>query len=159
MASNAGSAGSAARFIFAETYTAGRPHLIVHTAATEASLADVETVTRRHEDLVERGLQPHQELADAAYISVNNILDAAGKHGIELIGPLRPDSGWQARDPDAYDLTHFTIDWERQQVTCSRGKTSRRRRSWRSPCAGRVRAAPGPGLLRRGCGPGSAAHR
>jgi hypothetical protein len=43
-------------------------------------------------------------------------------------GPLPPDSGWRADDPDAFDITHFTIDWDNEQVICPHGKTSR---NWR----------------------------
>ncbi|WP_317453624.1 transposase [Streptomyces sp. CBMA152] len=102
-----------------EVCTPGSPQIIVHVASTEASLADVETVTSRHDDLGQEGLA----LVDAGYTSVGHILTAA-EHGIDLIGPLPPDSGWQARTPDTYDLTHFTIDWDAQQVTCPQGKTS-----------------------------------
>lgn len=45
-------------------------------------------------------------------------IDAHDDHNIELLGPLPPDSAWQARDPDAFDISHFSIDWNNRQVTC-----------------------------------------
>jgi transposase len=109
---------------FTETCPDDRPRLIVHVDTTEASLADVETTPARHTALEAAGLKPDQELVDAAYVSIDHIL-AAKQHGIELTGPLPPDSGWQARDPDAFDRTHFTIDWDDRHVTCPNGKQSR----------------------------------
>jgi hypothetical protein len=109
---------------FTETCPNDRPRLIVHVDTTEASLADVETTPARHTALEAAGLKPDQELVDAAYVSIDHILTAK-QHGIELTGPLPPDSGWQARDPDAFDRTHFTIDWDNRHVTCPNGKQSR----------------------------------
>ena len=42
--------------------------------------------------------------------------------GVEVIGPMRPDSSWQAKEKAGYDNTHFTVDWEMHQVTCPQGK-------------------------------------
>ncbi|MFE3187345.1 IS1182 family transposase [Streptomyces violascens] len=109
---------------FTETCRADRPRLIVHVGTTEASRADVETTAARHTALEAAGLKPDQELVDAAYVSIDHILTAQ-RHGIELTGPLPPDSGWQARDPDAFDRTHFAIDFDNQHVTCPNGKQSR----------------------------------
>jgi transposase len=37
---------------------------------------------------------------------------------------MRPDVSWQAQADQGFDITHFTIDWEAQRVTCPEGKTS-----------------------------------
>jgi Transposase DDE domain len=39
------------------------------------------------------------------------------------------------RDEGGFDLSRFQIDWDRQQVTCPNGKTSR---NWREPTAARA---------------------
>jgi hypothetical protein len=74
-------------------------------------------------------------------------------------------SGWQARDEDGFDLTRFNIDWDRKQVTCPNGKTSRNWRQTtsrhglpiiqatfrtpdRTPCPGRARCTRSPVLAR-----------
>jgi transposase len=59
---------------------------------------------------------------------VDGVLDARADHGVELVGPLPPDSGWQARDEGGFDLSRFLIDWDHKQVTCPTGKTAR---NWR----------------------------
>jgi len=148
-----------------ETCQPDRPHLIVHVATTPAATGDVETVTARHADLARAGLLPEEHLVDAGYTSVDHVLAARAEHGIELVGPLPPDSGWQARDQDGFDLTRFRIDWDRQQVTCPNGKVSR---NWRqttsrhglpiiqatfrapdcTPCPDRARCTRSPVLAR-----------
>jgi transposase len=110
---------------FTETCEPDRPHLIVHVATTVATANDVDTVAGRHADLARGDLLPEEHLVDAGYVSVDHILDARADHGIELVGPLPPDSGWQARDEQGFDLSRFHIDWDNQQVTCPNGKTSR----------------------------------
>ena len=45
------------------------------------------------------------------------------EHGVRLVGPVRPDVSWQAQANQGFDIAHFTIDWEAQQVTCPEGKT------------------------------------
>jgi transposase len=150
---------------FTETCEPDRPHLIVHVATTTAATGDVETITARHADLATADLLPVEHLVDAGYVSVDHVLAARAEHGIELVGPLPPDSGWQARDKHGFDLTRFQIDWENQQVTCPNGHTSR---NWRqvssrhglpiiqvsfrapdcTPCPDRARCTRSPVLAR-----------
>jgi hypothetical protein len=110
---------------FTETCEPDRPHLIVHVATTVAATADIDTVAARHADLARADLLPAEHLVDASYVSVDHILAARADHGVELVGPLPPDAGWQARDEHGFDLSRFAIDWDRKQVTCPNGKTSR----------------------------------
>jgi hypothetical protein len=90
-------------------------------ATTVAAANDVDTVAA----LASADLLPDEHLVDAGYVSVDHVLAARADHGIELVGPLPPDAGWQARQQQGFDLTRFHIDWDRQQVTCPNGKTSR----------------------------------
>jgi len=41
---------------------------------------------------------------------------------VVVIGPVRPDSSWQAHAEERYDVSHFTINWETHQVVCPQGK-------------------------------------
>jgi len=109
---------------FTETCEPDRPHLIVHVATTVATTTDIDTMPARHADLASTGLLPDEHLVDASYVSVDGVLDARADHGVELVGPLPPDSGWQARDEAGFDLTRFEIDWDHKQVTCPNGKTA-----------------------------------
>ena len=150
---------------FTETCEPDRPHLVVHVATTMAAANDVDTVAARHADLAAAGLLPEEHLVDAGYVSVDHFLDARADHGVELVGPLPPDSGWQARDEEGFDLTRFRIDWDNQKVTCPNGKASR---NWRqttsrhglpiiqatfrapdcTPCPDRARCTRSPVLAR-----------
>src|SRR5262249_53890425 len=49
------------------------------------------------------------------------------KHGIEVIGPRRPDVKWQANTEHGIDVSQFRIDWEHTYALCPEGHTSR---SW-----------------------------
>ena len=55
-------------------------------------------------------------------------MKSALEHGIDLIGPVRPDVSWQARTEGAYDISRFTVDWEHKKAICPEGKQSR---SWK----------------------------
>jgi transposase len=110
---------------FTETCEPDRPHLITHVATTDAATADLDTVQGRHADLAARGLLPDSHLVDAGYVSVGQILAAADDHGVQLTGPLPPDTSWQAGDDTAFDLTRFVIDYDARHVVCPQGKTSR----------------------------------
>jgi hypothetical protein len=94
-------------------------------ATTDAATADLDTVQGRHADLAARDLLPEVHLVDAGYVSVGQVLAAADDHGVQLTGPLPPDTSWQAGDDTAFDLTRFVIDWDAHHVVCPQGKVSR----------------------------------
>jgi transposase len=110
---------------FTETCEPDRPHLITHVATTDAATADLDTVPDRHADLAARDLLPDVHLVDAGYVSVGQVLAADDDHGVQLTGPLPPDTSWQAGDEQAFDLTRFTIDYHARHVVCPHGKVSR----------------------------------
>jgi transposase len=110
---------------FTETCEPDRPHLVTHVATSDAATADLDTVQRRHADLAARDLLPDVHLVDSGYVSVGQVLAAADDHGVQLTGPLPPDTSWQAGDEQAFDLTRFTIDFDAHHVVCPTGKTSR----------------------------------
>ena len=45
-------------------------------------------------------------------------------HEIEIIGPVRDNVSWQSKNPEAYDLSRFKINWKNNQVTCPQGVKS-----------------------------------
>jgi Transposase DDE domain len=94
-------------------------------ATTDAATADLDTVADRHADLAVVNMLPDIHLVDAGYTSVGQVLAAADDHGVELVGPLPPDTSWQAGDDDAFDLTRFAIDYDARHVVCPDNKTSR----------------------------------
>jgi hypothetical protein len=66
-----------------------------------------------------------QHPTDAGYPSAELLVTSREQYGIDLLGPMRPDVSWQSQDPQAFDITQFQIDWQRQVVICPLGKTSR----------------------------------
>jgi hypothetical protein len=100
----------------------------VHVATTVATTADVETMPARHAELAGTDLLADEHLVDAGHVSVDGVLAARADHGVALVGPPPPDSGWQARDEGGFDLSRFDIDGDHQQVTCPNAKTAR---NWR----------------------------
>jgi transposase len=105
------------------------PHVITNVETTDATVADLEVTPIMHEHLTHRGLLPGEHTVDTGYTSAELILASRADYGVDLIGPLRANTSWQTTDPDAFDLSHFTIDWDNEQVTCPNGALSS---SWRT---------------------------
>ena len=62
---------------------------------------------------------------DSAYVSAGHLVTARTQHGIDLVGPGRPNVSWQGRSGgDAFTLADFTVDWDRKVVRCPEGKDS-----------------------------------
>lgn len=108
-----------------ETCEADTPNLITHVETTMATDQDVTVVDDIHAGLEEKGLLPGNHLLDGAYLSGDNLVNSRDDYGVDLIGPVRQDKSWQARDENAFDQSHFEIDWGNQSVTCPTGKQSR----------------------------------
>ena len=107
-----------------ETCEPDRPNLITHVATTRATDQDVTALEGIHDGLEAKGLLPERHLADAAYISAGEMVKSRERFGVEMVGPARPDTSWQASDADAFDMARFEVDWEAEQVTCPAGQTS-----------------------------------
>ena len=106
-----------------ETCEPDRPNLITHVATTAATDQDVTALDDIHDGLDARGLLPKTHLADGAYLSAFELVKGR-RRGVEVVGPMRVDTSWQAADPDAFELARFDVDWEAEQVTCPEGERS-----------------------------------
>jgi hypothetical protein len=106
------------------------PNLITHVATTAATTADSQLTGTIDDDLAAANLPPGRHYLDSGYLSAALLASEAARHGIALIGPLPADRSRQARAGTGYDRAAFTIDYDRQIVTCPQGKTSA---SW-TPC-------------------------
>jgi transposase len=104
-----------------ETCGSDEAHLITEVTTTPATQADVTALPTLQAHLAAKDLLPREQLVDAAYADAEGVLTAQAQHGIELCTPIREKVGWQAAADNGYDLAHFLIDWERQQVTCPAG--------------------------------------
>lgn len=107
-----------------ESCEADQPHLITHVETTLATEQDNMALDRIHTGLKAHGLLPGEHALDMGYVSAETLADSREKFDVDLLGPVRVDSRWQAREKSAFDLTHFQIDWEKHQVTCPMGKRS-----------------------------------
>ncbi len=78
-----------------ETCDAEAPHLITHVETTPAPVSDIDRTAPIHEALAARGLAPAVHFLDAGYVDAPLLLSSQSEHGIELVGPVRPDASWQ----------------------------------------------------------------
>jgi transposase len=106
-----------------ETCDPQTPHLITHVETTVATMPDSEALPQIHDALLKKACAPETHLVDTGYVDADNLVNSKAVH-IDLVGPALADTSWQGRDPDAFDLSTFTIDWVAQKVTCPGGKQS-----------------------------------
>src|SRR3954468_14249014 len=109
---------------FTETCDADGPHLVIHVETTPAPVSDVAMTAPVHEALRAKDLLPGTHLVDAGYVDADLLIDAQAAHGIELVGPVRPDTSWQAQAGQGYAVSVFAVDWEAKTVTCPQGHRS-----------------------------------
>jgi transposase len=99
-------------------------HLITDVATTPSHHTDASQAAPIQEALGERGLLPGEHLLDTGYIDADFILDSQATREVDVVGPVRPDSSWQAQTPGSYDLSRFTIDWAARTVICPERKVA-----------------------------------
>jgi IS5 family transposase/uncharacterized Zn-finger protein len=107
-----------------ETCDAERPHLITHIETTSATMQDEQVTETIYRALAQKNLLPAEHLLDRGYVTTQGLLDSEHIHGIEVIGPIKVDTTWQAQSGKGFDIASFTIDWETQRVTCPGGQVS-----------------------------------
>jgi len=108
-----------------ETCDEDQPHLITHVETTPATVQDEQMTNPIHQALADKDLLPKEHLLDRGYVDTQVLIDSRDQHGVEVIGPIKVDTTWQAQAGKGFDMTHFTIDWEHQQVNCPKGQVSR----------------------------------
>ena len=113
-----------------ETCEPNTVNLLTHVVTTPASVHEVKCTAAIHQALVDKQLPPGDHLVEAAYVEANLLVRSQADHAIRLVGPTRPDTGWQAKEPGAYTLDQFTIDWAQRRVRCPQGKYSA---GWKEP--------------------------
>ncbi len=108
-----------------ETCDEDSPHLITHVATTPATTPDTAVTADIQEDLAAKGLLPEVHLADQGYIDSDVLVSSREEHGVDLLGPVPADLGWQARAGEGFDIPSFSIDWDAREITCPEGRRSR----------------------------------
>ena len=107
-----------------ETCDPDQPRLITHCETTVATTADGQLTEVIHQALADKALLPQEHLVDTAYVDADLLVSSHQTYDLDLVGPVPPNTSWQARDDQAYDLTCFAIDWDQQLVTCPQGHLS-----------------------------------
>jgi transposase len=134
-----------------ETCDVDQPHLIVDVRTTTAAATDNAVTGPIHRALAARGLLPCRHLVDSGYIDAGLLVASRAEHGIELIGPARPDTSWLQHAGAGFDIGAFTIDWEAREARCPQGQTSIRWTVLEGPAAGvAVRVAFDPATCQAG---------
>lgn len=106
-----------------ETCDEDLPHLIVNVETTSSTTPEVQLTPLIHDHLAAKGLLPQEHLVDSGYIDAQELV-ASQDLGLELLGPVQPDSTRQGREQAGYEIACFAIDWEAQQVRCPQGHVS-----------------------------------
>lgn len=109
-----------------ESCDADAPHLITHVVTTPATTPDFEIPESLHAELAAKALLPSEHFLDAGYTDGELLAASQSQHQVDVIGPVTPDHCWQALAPDGFDVSCFSIDWERRRVTCPQGHVSQK---------------------------------
>jgi transposase len=107
-----------------ETSDPDEVHLITQVTTTLATEADMEALNVIHTNLAQKNLLPDEHQLDAGYVDAEALVAAKQELGVTIISPVREKVSWQAKADQGFDLANFSIDWEKQVVTCPMGKNS-----------------------------------
>ena len=108
-----------------ETCEPDAPRIITHVETSAAPSADGNFTAPIHAALQAKDLLPADHLVDTAYLDAALLVSSRDQYGINLVGPTRQDTGWQARQGGhALTAKDFQIDWEHQSATCPAGQRS-----------------------------------
>jgi hypothetical protein len=99
-------------------------HLLTHAMTTPATVHEARCTVAIHQALAGKGLVPGEHLVDAAYVGAGLLVRGHEDHGIDLLGPPRPNPSWQAKVEGGHTIDRFEVDWERERVRCPQGRLS-----------------------------------
>jgi transposase len=119
-----------------ETCDVNAPHLVLHADTTPANVHEAMRTEPIHAALAAKGLAPAEHLVDSAYVSAEHLIRARERYGIDLVGPMRPRTGWQNRAEGAFGSTDFAVDWERCVVRCPENHDSKNWHEYESKATG-----------------------
>jgi transposase len=108
-----------------ETCDEAQPRLITHVETTLATTQDEQMTNTIHQRLAAKALLPQEHLIDRGYVTTNILMDSQQQHGVEVVGPIKVNTTWQAQLGKGFDVSCFHIDWEHQRVSCPQGHMSR----------------------------------
>jgi transposase len=148
-----------------ETCDESTAHLITHAMTCPAMQQDMTSTAGIHDCLAAKDLLPAEHFVDSAYVDAALLVSSQRDHGVSLEGPVRGVANQFARGP-GFEQRDFVIDWDCEQVTCPRAKTSVTWREGRDDAgAPRIHAIQGcapvhllpstPGIRGAECGTGA----
>ncbi len=108
-----------------ETCDEELPHLITDVQTTVPDVSDAVLTEPIQRKLAEKGLLPQEHLVDSGYVDADLVVRSQLEREVTVVGPVRPNSSWQAKEAAGYDQSQFQIDWQKQRATCPQGKVSR----------------------------------
>jgi transposase len=100
------------------------PHLITNVETTSATQPDQASTAAIHQALCKRDLVPSEHVVDSGYIDAELLVESERTYKMELLGPVRTDTSWQARAGEGYAAADFELDWQGKQARCPMGKVS-----------------------------------
>jgi transposase len=77
---------------------------------------DLDALAQIHRRLADKGLLPSQHLVDTGYISADTMVESQKNYQVDLVGPARKDSKWQARAGEGFAAADFKVDWSAGQL-------------------------------------------
>ncbi|MEU9776332.1 hypothetical protein AB0E16_05440, partial [Streptomyces sp. NPDC047970] len=105
---------------------------LITDIATTSPIRDTQALPGIHTRLRQRWLLPREHLVDGGYLSVALLESSAVRHQIQLIGPVKASGAWQKKQQTGFTRDDFTIDFDRRDVTCPNGQTTK---TWITPPA------------------------
>ena len=102
----------------------GSPRLITHVHTTNGAVPDDQVMPSIHRSLEEKALLPKEHFMDGGYLSAEHLVNSKVRYDVDVVGPVREDRSWQAKDDAAYDGSCFRINWTQKFATCPQGHRS-----------------------------------
>lgn len=107
-----------------ETCEPDELHLITNVETTAAPIADGDVTQSIHASLANNNLLPGKHIVDTGYLDAELLVKSQEQHQIQLLGPTRLNYRWQSREGKGFASDDFTVDWQKQLVTCPENKMS-----------------------------------
>ena len=103
------------------------PHLLTTVDTTPAPTTDVERTPIIQTHLAAQGVLPREHRLETGSIDAEHLVTSRLTPAVELVGPVLPDTSWQARSPAGCEVSCLASDWEAETVM---GPQGHRRRRW-----------------------------
>ncbi len=97
------------------------PHLVTDVHTTPATTSDFEMIPPIQAALAQQQILPSEHFVDAGYVTTNHLITSQAQYAVKLIGPVAPDTSWQAQAGAGFEIANFTVDWHTQRAICPQG--------------------------------------